>query len=171
MDALHDLTYAARQKFVETHPLPNFGKLPLVSFHSSTESPTSAFFLTARYVRRRYEEPSDGMVACRDAEVPGSVVVRYNATDMDHLGPIYPAVPLTPGPLRIGFSRDGVLSGADICEALVRLLFLHKQAAPLTAPLPSLKRSSALISQRYAAKQQGAIQSANLKYLKHAYRR
>ena len=70
-DALHDMTYAARQKFVEAHPLPSFGELPTVSFHSSTDSPTSAFFLTARYMHRRYHEASDGMVACRDAEVPG----------------------------------------------------------------------------------------------------
>mmetsp|Transcript_56110 Transcript_56110/g.76535 ORF Transcript_56110/g.76535 Transcript_56110/m.76535 type:complete len:227 (-) Transcript_56110:89-769(-) len=114
-DALHDLTYKARRTFIEQYPLPK--RVNTVSFHSSSESAVSPFFLLAKYTRMRYQQPSDGVVACADAEVPGSVVVRFNATQMDHLGPIYPAVPLlTEGP-----------SGADICEALVRLLLTRQK--------------------------------------------
>ena len=40
-------------------------------------SKASFLYLPAAYVRRRYNQASDGLVACCDAEVPGCVAVRF----------------------------------------------------------------------------------------------
>ena len=141
VDALHDLTYEGRQQFVQANPLPGFKILPTVSFHSTTESRLSPFFLTGRYIKKRYGEPSDGVVACRDAEVPGSVVVRYNSSDVDHLGCVYP----TPN---VGYGK--VVSGADICEALVRLLLHHAGSEETLSKLSIRKEEKVRVPPRPA---------------------
>lgn len=168
-DALHDLSYESRQSFVTAHPLPPFHRLPRISFHSVTSSMTSPMFMTGRYIRKRYDEPSDGMVACRDAEVPGSVVVRFKSYDMDHLGPIYPSVPLSAGPLRLGFAApgSGPPSGADVCEALVRMLIHHARTPrrlrgiPAPEPPPTAALDAEDATAGAADAQEGATPSAS----------
>ena len=85
---LRDLTYRRRQGFLQRFPLP--ARFPCVSFHSSTRSKASFLYLPAAYVRRRYNQASDGLVACCDAEVPGCV-----AGPAAHPPPWVPYTPAT----------------------------------------------------------------------------
>ena len=122
---------AQRPRKVAKRPI-----FPMISFHSTIGESNflSPFALTAAYMRRRYDEASDGMVAAGDAEVPGSSVVRFRNCDMDHLGPVYPSVSglvedKAGALLAVRKALPGVWtttpSGADVCEALVRLLLLR----------------------------------------------
>jgi hypothetical protein len=135
-EAVHDLTYAARQAFVREHPLPP--SVPVVCFHSqidSEKSKLSPFFLSAAYMARRYGAFSDGLVCGLDAEVPGCLAVRLDAStgiECDHLGAVYPRVSLKALRKALGLAplanENGkpvtvaAPSGGDICEAVVRLL-------------------------------------------------
>jgi hypothetical protein len=84
---IRDLTYRRRQGFLQRFPLP--AQFPCVSMHSSTTSKASFLYLTAAYVRRRYSQASDGLVACCDAEVPGCVAVRFRP-EQDHCDCVFP---------------------------------------------------------------------------------
>lgn len=89
LECVEDLSHDVRQKFLELHPLPD--DVPCVCFHSGTRSPNSLVSLTAQYIRSRYGEESDGLVARRDAEVPGCTAVRLRE-EMDHSGPVFPRI-------------------------------------------------------------------------------
>ncbi|KAB2618481.1 glycosyltransferase [Pyrus ussuriensis x Pyrus communis] len=83
-------------------PLPNFGnkesdeiiqaghQLPVVIPLSA------AMAVTALHLQLWYGEKSDGLVTCRDAEVPGSVVVRPDRK-LDHVWMIYSTKKKSPG--------------------------------------------------------------------------
>ena len=88
LGAMRDVTYASRRAFLARHPLPP-GLVPTVSFHTETTSPASLLFASAAYMRRRYGVANDGLVARCDAEVPGSVAVRW-AREFDHADAAYP---------------------------------------------------------------------------------
>ncbi|HVE85960.1 MAG TPA: hypothetical protein VND93_24055 [Myxococcales bacterium] len=78
--SVKDLTYDAREKFLQQHPLPT--DVPSVCVASSRLSPTSILGSSEEYMKARYGFPSDGLVDPEDAIIPGSHVVRLN--DMDH---------------------------------------------------------------------------------------
>ena len=86
---IKDLTYSRRQAFLQRFPLP--ARFPCVSMHTSTSSKASFMYLPAAYVRRRYNQASDGLVACCDAEVPGCVAVRFQP-EQDHCDCVFPRV-------------------------------------------------------------------------------
>lgn len=66
---------------------------------------------TAQLLQSRYGEKSDGLVTCRDAEVPGSVVVRPKRK-MDHAWMVYSS------------TKDDPLEAdaSQVCEALLTLV-------------------------------------------------
>ena len=112
----HDLSFLLRRRYRLSRCHPNVSSrgspggrrgtkdafsplvFPMLSFSSSLGNVNqlsaliSPFALTAAYMKGRYGQVSDGMVTALDAEVPGSSMVRYRATVMDHLGPVYPTV-------------------------------------------------------------------------------
>ncbi|XP_054781466.1 uncharacterized protein LOC129288761 isoform X2 [Prosopis cineraria] len=71
----------------------------------------AAMAACAQLLQLRYGEKSDGLVTCRDAEVPGSVVVRPERK-VDHAWMVYSSL------------KDDTLEGdaAQVCEALLTLL-------------------------------------------------
>ncbi|KAI4376586.1 hypothetical protein MLD38_014332 [Melastoma candidum] len=72
---------------------------------------SAAMAVCALHLRLRYGEKSDGVVACRDAEVPGSVVVRPGRK-LDHAWMVYSSA-----------RKDTVdLDGTDMCEAILTML-------------------------------------------------
>ncbi|KAI4379398.1 hypothetical protein MLD38_005702 [Melastoma candidum] len=72
---------------------------------------SAALAICALHLRLRYGEKSDGLVTCRDAEVPGSVVVRPGRK-LDHAWMVYSSG-----------RRDTVNpDGTDMCEAILRML-------------------------------------------------
>ncbi|KAF3441883.1 hypothetical protein FNV43_RR15798 [Rhamnella rubrinervis] len=94
--------------------------LPLVKFISEEELGrqvpiviplSAAMAVCALHLQLRYGEKSDGLVACRDAEVPGSVVVRPNRK-LDHAWMVYSS------PRRNPTDPDA----CEMCEALLTLL-------------------------------------------------
>ena len=89
LKCVEDLSHEVRQTFLAEHPLPD--DVVCVCFHSGTRSPNSLVSLTAQYIRSRYGEESDGLVARRDAEVPGCTAVRLRE-EMDHSGPVFPRI-------------------------------------------------------------------------------
>lgn len=88
-DAVSDLTYAKRRAFVRAHPHP--GGVPTLCLASSRSDWRSIFLLTARYLRERYDEPSDGMVVPADAVIPGARWVELD--DMDHAESVLRGLP------------------------------------------------------------------------------
>ncbi|EPS69974.1 hypothetical protein M569_04786, partial [Genlisea aurea] len=76
----------------------------------------AAMAACAQLLQMRYGEKSDGLVTRRDAEVPGSVVVRP-VRKLDHAWMVYSS------------SSDDPLeaSASQVCEALLTLLFKNKQ--------------------------------------------
>lgn len=99
-------------------PLPRFGsedyedsvqaghKVPVVIPMSA------AMAICALHLQLRYGEKSDGLVTCRDAEVPGSVVVRPDRK-LDHAWMVYSSwrkVPSEPD------------AACEMCEALLTML-------------------------------------------------
>lgn len=99
--------------------------LPFPSFGSSEESadaqtgrrvpvviPVSAVMaICALHLKLRYGEKSDGLVTCRDAEVPGSVVVTPDRK-LDHAWMVYSS-----------WKKDSTEPDAcEMCEALLTLL-------------------------------------------------
>lgn len=92
-------------------------ELPMVaSAGESTKLPVvmplgAAMAACAQLLQVRYGEKSDGLVACRDAEVPGSVVVRPKRK-LDHAWMVYSSL------------NDDLTEGdaSQVCEALLTLL-------------------------------------------------
>lgn len=70
--ALEDLTYDNRQKFLIEHKYP-YDKVPTVSLATSaTDMAMSLLKATVDYVQMRYGVESDGCVSLPDAVIPGS---------------------------------------------------------------------------------------------------
>ncbi|KDP28844.1 hypothetical protein JCGZ_14615 [Jatropha curcas] len=139
MQALEDLTYERRKEFLMKHHLPR--ELPVVSFHteagispavlatlshvSHAELPLvgepaklpvvmplgAAMAACAQLLQIRYGEKSDGLVTCRDAEVPGSIVVRPKRK-LDHAWMVYSSLNDDPSEA----------DASQVCEALLTLL-------------------------------------------------
>ncbi|KAL5718659.1 hypothetical protein ACHQM5_011538 [Ranunculus cassubicifolius] len=141
MQALEDLTYEKRKEFLKKYKLPTdlpvvsfhteaglapgvlatfshvaHAELPSFPAGPSTKLPVvmplaAAMAACAQLLQVRYGEKSDGLVTCRDAEVPGSIVVRPKRK-LDHAWMVYS-------------SKDDDLREADasqVCEALLMLL-------------------------------------------------
>lgn len=98
-------------------PLPNFGgEESDNSAQAGRQVPvvipvSAAMAVCALHLQLRYGEKSDGLVTCRDAEVPGSVVVRPNQK-LDHAWMVYSSWkknPTEPDP-------------CEMCEALLTQL-------------------------------------------------
>ncbi|XP_050203834.1 uncharacterized protein LOC126653886 [Mercurialis annua] len=139
MQALEDLTYERRKEFLSKHHLPR--EIPTVSFHTEAgitpavlatlshvahaELPLvgepaklpvmmplgAAMAACAQLLQIRYKEKSDGLVTCRDAEVPGSVVVRPKRK-LDHAWMVYSSLNDNPSEA----------DASQVCEALLTLL-------------------------------------------------
>lgn len=98
-------------------PLPHFGSEDSAEYVQATRKvpvivPVSAAMaLCALHLQLRYGEKSDGLVTCRDAEVPGSVVVRPNRK-LDHAWMVYSSWKKNP-------SEPDC---CEMCEALLTLL-------------------------------------------------
>lgn len=136
LQALEDLTYERRREFLKKYPLPK--ELPVVSCHTEANmSPAvlatlsrvahaelgqaaklpvmlpvgAAMAACAQLLQVRYGEKSDGLVTCRDAEVPGSMVVRPKRK-LDHAWMVYSS------------SNDdpSEANASQVCEALLQLL-------------------------------------------------
>ncbi|KAG0498763.1 hypothetical protein HPP92_003078 [Vanilla planifolia] len=141
LQALEDLTYAKRREFLSKHPLPRelpvvsfhteaglgpsvlatlsqvaHAELPIVGNGQSAKVPvvmplSAAMAACAQLLQVRYGEKSDGLVTRRDAEVPGSVVVRPNRK-LDHAWMVYSTLNDNPGEA----------DASQVCEALLTLL-------------------------------------------------
>lgn len=136
MAALEDLTYEKRKEFLKKFSLPR--ELPVVSFHTEAKiSPAvlatlsrvahaelgesaklpvvmplgAAMAACAQLLQLRYGERSDGLVTCRDAEVPGSIVVRPKRK-LDHAWMVYSSLNDDPSEA----------DASQVCEALLTLL-------------------------------------------------
>ncbi|TKY60848.1 hypothetical protein E2542_SST17951 [Spatholobus suberectus] len=72
---------------------------------------SAAMAVCALHLRLRYGEKSDGLVTCRDAEVPGSVVIRPKMK-LDHVWMVYSSKKQSPS------EPDA----REMCEALLTLL-------------------------------------------------
>lgn len=72
---------------------------------------SAAMAICALHLQLRYGEKSDGLVTCRDAEVPGSVVVRPNQK-LDHAWMVYSSWKKNPN------EPDA----CEMCEALLTQL-------------------------------------------------
>ncbi|XP_023756755.1 uncharacterized protein LOC111905297 [Lactuca sativa] len=82
---------------------------PMVKHRVPVVVPVSAAMaVSALHLQLRYGEKSDGLVTCRDAEVPGSVVVRPDQK-LDHAWMVYSS-----------WSKNQ--TGADACEMCEALL-------------------------------------------------
>lgn len=140
MKSLEDLTYEKRKDFISKHTLP-LGQIPIISFHTEasvapgvlttmsriaharfeSESfsgkvpvilpASAAMAISALHMKLRYGEPSDGLVARCDAEVPGSVVVRLEKK-LDHAWMVYSS------PNNDRLEPDA----SEMCEALLTML-------------------------------------------------
>ncbi|KAF6175438.1 hypothetical protein GIB67_036529 [Kingdonia uniflora] len=141
MQALEDLTYEKRKLFLKKYPLPKelpvvslrteagitpgvlatfshvaHAELPPLSAGQSTKLPVvmplaAAMAACAQLLQIRYGEKSDGLVTCRDAEVPGSVVVRPKRK-LDHAWMVYSSLNDSPTEA----------DAAQVCEALLSLV-------------------------------------------------
>lgn len=95
-------------------PLPSFSELD--SVQAARKVPVviplaAVMAIYALHLRLRYGEKSDGLVTCRDAEVPGSIVVRPQQK-LDHAWMVYSTR-----------KKDSEESDAsEMCEALLTLL-------------------------------------------------
>jgi len=72
---------------------------------------SAAMAVCALHLQLRYGEKSDGLVTCRDAEVPGSVVVRPDRK-LDHAWMVYSSRKKDPS------EPDS----CEMCEALLTML-------------------------------------------------
>ncbi|KAL6005068.1 hypothetical protein ACLOJK_005629 [Asimina triloba] len=140
LQALEDLTYERRRDFLRKYQLPRElpvvsfhteasigpGVLATMSHVAHAELPLApgqpaklpviiplpaALAACAQLLLVRYGEKSDGLVTRRDAEVPGSVVVRPDRK-MDHALMVYSSLNDAPG--------EG--DASQVCEALLTLL-------------------------------------------------
>ena len=90
--AVLDLSYTARQEFVQRHPYPA-ARVPALCVATCDRRPCSLLKPVIDYVALRYGEVSDGCVCQTDALLPGTAHVLLN--DMDHFGPAWSAFPAT----------------------------------------------------------------------------
>lgn len=140
MQALEDLTYEKRKEFLKKYHFPKelpvvsfhteAGITPAVlatlSHVAHAELPMAAgeskklpvvmplgaaMAACAQLLQVRYREKSDGLVTRRDAEVPGSVVVRPTRK-LDHAWMVYSSLSDDPN----------VADSSQVCEALLQLL-------------------------------------------------
>ncbi|PIN03186.1 hypothetical protein CDL12_24290 [Handroanthus impetiginosus] len=141
MQALEDLTYEKRKDFLRKFHLPRelpivsfhteasispavlatlsrvaHAELPMFSNDQPTTLPVviplgAAMAACAQLLQTRYGEKSDGLVTCRDAEVPGSVVVRPKRK-LDHAWMVYSSINDDPSEA----------DASQVCEALLTLL-------------------------------------------------
>lgn len=151
LQALLDLTYEKRRQFLAKYTYPP--DLPTLCFHTeasrapgwvatmshiahadvvaSVKLPVAiplaaAMAICALHLEIRYGEKSDGLVTRKDAEVPGSIVVRPEKK-LDHGWMVYS--PVSQDPLEP--------NAAQMCEALVTLLLNHdKWKRPQTPITP-----------------------------------
>ncbi|XAR53369.1 hypothetical protein NMG60_11021904 [Bertholletia excelsa] len=97
-------------------PFPSFGSEESCDTQVGHRVPvvipvSAAMALCALHLKLRYGEKSDGLVTCRDAEVPGSVVVRPDRK-LDHAWMVYSS-----------WKKDPKEPDAcEMCEALLTLL-------------------------------------------------
>ncbi|KAJ6759405.1 hypothetical protein OIU74_025983 [Salix koriyanagi] len=82
-------------------PLPKLGSKDSDDFQAGHQVPvvipiSAAMAMCALHLQLRYGEKSDGLVTCRDAEVPGSVVVRPDRK-LDHAWMVYSSRKKDPG--------------------------------------------------------------------------
>ncbi|KAL5838305.1 hypothetical protein ACOSQ3_015474 [Xanthoceras sorbifolium] len=98
-------------------PLPNFGNEESDNLvQAGRQVPvviplSAAMAVSALHLQLRYGEKSDGVVTCRDAEVPGSVVVRPNRK-LDHAWMVYSS----------GKKNPIEADACEMCEALLTML-------------------------------------------------
>lgn len=141
LQALEDLTYERREEFLRKHQLPRelpvvsfhteagitpavlatlshvaHAELPSLSADQPAKFPvvmplSAAMAACAQLLQLRYGEKSDGLVTCRDAIVPGSIVVRPKRK-LDHAWMVYSSL-----------NDDTTEADASqVCEALLTLL-------------------------------------------------
>lgn len=140
LQALEDLTYEKRREFLTKHQLPRelpvvsfhteagispavlatlshvaHAELPVVATQPA-QLPVviplgAAMAACAQLLQTRYGEKSDGLVTCRDAEVPGSVVVQPKRK-LDHAWMVYSSLNDDPAEAY----------ASQVCEALLTLL-------------------------------------------------
>lgn len=97
-------------------PVPNFGDEESDIVQAGRQVPvviplSAAMALCALHLQFRYGEKSDGLVTCRDAEVPGSVIVRPDRK-LDHAWMVYSS-----------WNKDpGKPDSCEMCEALLTML-------------------------------------------------
>ncbi|XP_076883727.1 uncharacterized protein LOC143532599 [Bidens hawaiensis] len=141
LQSLEDLTYEKRKEFLKKHQLPKelpvvsfhteanispavlatlsrvaHAELPAFTNSAATVLPVvvplgATLAACAQLLQTRYGEKSDGLVTCRDAEVPGSVVV-HPKRKLDHAWMVYSSTnddPLEP-------------DASQVCEALLTLV-------------------------------------------------
>ena len=77
-----DLTYAAREKFLERHG--STCPVPALSLVATTARAAWPLEHTRRYLEHEYGAQSDGFVAAVDAAIPGGMSVRLDG--LDHAG-------------------------------------------------------------------------------------
>jgi hypothetical protein len=140
MQALEDLTYEKRREFLTKHQLPRelpvvsfhteagispavlatlshvaHAELPVVAAQPAKLPVVmplgAAMAACAQLLQIRYSEKSDGLVTCRDAEVPGSIVVRPRRK-LDHAWMVYSSLNDDPSEA----------DASQVCEALLTLL-------------------------------------------------
>lgn len=140
MQALEDLTYEKRKAFLREYQLPRelpvvsfhtearispsvlatlsrvaHAELPTFSGQAATLPVViplgAAMAACAQLLQVRYGEKSDGLVTCRDAEVPGSIVVRPKRK-LDHAWMVYSSLNDDPSEA----------DASQVCEALLRML-------------------------------------------------
>ncbi|CAD6271248.1 unnamed protein product [Miscanthus lutarioriparius] len=116
---LASLTRVAQAELLPWLPLPrfflstsDFVESMLASLKVPVVAPVSAAMaVTALHLRLRYGERSDGLVTRRDAEVPGSVVLRPERR-LDHAWMVYST-------LKMGSAEA---DASEMCEALLAML-------------------------------------------------
>jgi len=116
---LASLTRVAQAELLPWLPLPRFFlsasefiESMLTSLKVPVVAPVSAAMaVTALHLRLWYGERSDGLVTRRDAEVPGSVVVRPERR-LDHAWMVYST-------LKMGSAEA---DASEMCEALLAML-------------------------------------------------
>lgn len=97
--------------------LPNFGSVPVGGKVPVIIPLAAAMAISALHLKLRYGEQSDGLVTCRDAVVPGSVVVHPDQK-LDHGWMVYSS-----------WKRNSLNpDSSEMCEALLTMLVELGQA-------------------------------------------
>ncbi|XP_008242524.1 PREDICTED: uncharacterized protein LOC103340846 isoform X1 [Prunus mume] len=116
-DVLATMTHIAHAE-LPWLPLPNFGTLEESDeiVQAGRQLPvviplSAAMAVTALHLQLRYGEKSDGLVMCRDAQVPGSVVVTPDRK-LDHAWMVYSTRKKNPSDA----------DASEMCEAILTLL-------------------------------------------------